>query len=208
MPTPIPPTTLQAMRSTAPNARPEPMAEMKNRAAANTMARTRPILSARLPPPQAPRMQPSRAEETVKPIMNSESPKRSWIGPTAPLITAVSKPKRKPPNAATSTTQATAEGRAFSDDWWTDIRRAPSRSSRSSRRLPPRCAHYFTKRSAHGVIVRLPRRLKPNSSMDSYDYAPVQPPPRTSSPRVTARGSDRRRGVGSGVAQCPGLERP
>lgn len=103
----MPPSTRQSTRSTEPKASPEPIAEMKNSAAATIMARWRPIRSERLPPAQAPIMQPSSAEETVKPTAMSERPNWAWMGPTAPLITAVSKPKRKPPNAATRTTHAT-----------------------------------------------------------------------------------------------------
>src|SRR5690606_4771375 len=99
-PTPRPPRERQAMRSHVPNASPEPTAEAVKSTAATTMTRTRPWRAARGPANQAPTTQPSSAEETVKPWRNPLMPKSALIASMAPLMTAVSKPKRKPPRAA------------------------------------------------------------------------------------------------------------
>jgi len=79
----------------------EPIALIVKRTAAARMMWMRLNRSASGPAYQAPTAQPSRAELTAKP----SSPELAWnwssIAVTAPLITEVSKPKRKPPRAAT-----------------------------------------------------------------------------------------------------------
>ena len=61
----------------------------------------RPYLSPGTPPKIAPMMVPHRALETVTPSMASERWKISFSAEVAPAITAVSKPKSRPPRAAT-----------------------------------------------------------------------------------------------------------
>ena len=91
----------QIVRSTGPKASAEPMELMKNRTAATSMTRTRPMRSARRPAMNAPTTQPRRAEETTKPMTPELRSNCSRTAVTVPLMTAVSKPKRKPPSAAT-----------------------------------------------------------------------------------------------------------
>ena len=99
-PTPSPPTTRQTMKSTTPKARPEPRALARNMTAAMSMTGTRPMRLATGPANQAPRVQPMRAEETAKPLSAALSANVPAKASTAPLMTAVSKPKRNPPSAA------------------------------------------------------------------------------------------------------------
>jgi hypothetical protein len=69
-PTPIPPMNRHMLKSHWVNENPEPIAEMKNRLAANTMTRTRPKRLARPPATQAPRAHPSRTTDTANPAIN------------------------------------------------------------------------------------------------------------------------------------------
>src|SRR5690606_23244029 len=99
-PTPRPPTTRHTMRSITPNASPDPIEDIRNSTAAISITGMRPSLLASPPANQAPTTQPSSAEETAKP--DSPAPSENWSvsASTAPLMTAVSKPNRKPPSAA------------------------------------------------------------------------------------------------------------
>ncbi|SHU63806.1 Uncharacterised protein [Mycobacteroides abscessus subsp. abscessus] len=82
-------------------ARPAPTALNRNKAAAIFMTATRPMRSATRPAVMAPTAAPSSAEATAKPSSASRMANASWIACTAPLITALSYPKRSPPRAAT-----------------------------------------------------------------------------------------------------------
>jgi hypothetical protein len=60
-----------------------------------------------------PTIVPMSADATVKPSQNSSNPKSCWMAFSAPEITAVSKPKRRPPKAATAAERKpSAESRA------------------------------------------------------------------------------------------------
>src|SRR5690625_7196133 len=61
---------------------------------------TRPSLFATGPANQAPTAQPISAEETANPFSPAPSSNCPARASTAPLITAVSNPNRKPPSAA------------------------------------------------------------------------------------------------------------
>src|SRR5690348_10000068 len=100
MPTPTPPTMRHRIRSHMPVTRPEPIALAASSRAATCMVRTRPRRSASVPAYQAPAAEPSRAQDTARPILAASSSKPPRMASTAPLITAVSNPNRKPPSAA------------------------------------------------------------------------------------------------------------
>src|SRR5918997_3491877 len=101
-PTPRPPTIRHNVRSYGEKASPDPIALSKNSTAATNITRTRPIRSASFPASQPPTAQPSSAEATTKPVSPAPIPNVSRMANTAPLITAVSNPNRKPPRAATA----------------------------------------------------------------------------------------------------------
>src|ERR1700722_12236184 len=67
----------------------------------------RPWRSASGPANQAPIAEPSRAPATEKPSNQEAAPDQTLMASTAPLMTAVSKPKRNPPIAADAATSAT-----------------------------------------------------------------------------------------------------
>ena len=99
-PTPRPPTTRHTMKSMTPKASPDPSAEARNMTAAMSMTGTRPSRLEIGPANQAPTVQPMSAEETEKPLRASLRANWPERASTAPLMTAVSKPKRNPPRAA------------------------------------------------------------------------------------------------------------
>src|SRR5580692_692111 len=66
----------------------------------------RPWRSASGPANQAPMAEPSSAPATAKPSNQATAPDQSLMASTAPLMTAVSKPNRKPPIAADAATSA------------------------------------------------------------------------------------------------------
>src|SRR5699024_11941132 len=88
------------IRSHTPKARPEPIAETKNRIAAMTITGMRPKRLAREPANQTPTAHPSSAEETAKPVRPAPRENSAERAPTAPLITEVAQPNRNPPTAA------------------------------------------------------------------------------------------------------------
>lgn len=90
----------QKMKSKMVKGIPDPMALTVNRMLATTMHFTRPKRSANWPAKKAPPAAPSKARDTDSPISQSPAPKVLFRASTAPLITAVSNPKRNPPNAA------------------------------------------------------------------------------------------------------------
>ncbi len=59
----------------------------------------------RLMASESPAAQPSRIEATAKPVPAEPEWKVAWMPGTAPLMTALSKPKRKPPSAALAATK-------------------------------------------------------------------------------------------------------
>ena len=61
--------------------------------------------SASRPANSAPAAQPSRIDATAKPVAAELEWKVAWMPGTAPLMTALSKPKRKPPSAALQATK-------------------------------------------------------------------------------------------------------
>ena len=88
------------MKSMTPKASPDPSAEARNMTAAMSMTGTRPSRLETGPANQAPTVQPMSAEETEKPLSASLRANWSERASTAPLMTAVSNPKRNPPRAA------------------------------------------------------------------------------------------------------------
>src|SRR5690606_33864089 len=79
---------------------PEPQAEMINRIAEVIRTHQRPYLSAHWPAKNAPRAQPSNMDDTLKPVPMELELKAFCKPSTVPLITPLSKPKRKPPMVA------------------------------------------------------------------------------------------------------------
>ena len=82
-----------------------PTAEMKYRRAMTCRDRSRPKRLAGRPQKKAPMMVPIRAVAIVKPCAKSDSPYIFWMAPSAPEMTAVSKPKSRPPRDATKAIQ-------------------------------------------------------------------------------------------------------
>ena len=97
--------------------RPQPIAESRNSRAATFMTGMRPVRSAMREPKKAPTAAPSRAAATAKPSGPGPTSKVDWIEETAPLITAESYPKRRPPKAATVVMRTTAA--VFV--WWCSV---------------------------------------------------------------------------------------
>ena len=96
-----PPRIREAMKKPAEPAAPAPnaLARKKRRSAASSGAghKRRRWFPAR----KAPTAQPSSTEATAKPVVAARVPKAFARASTAPLMTPLSKPKRKPPMAAT-----------------------------------------------------------------------------------------------------------
>ena len=93
------------MKSHTVNAQPDPSELTVNSIAAMTITRTRPKRSAIPPANHAPTAEPISAHATAIPVVDDDSAKWPRIASTAPLMTAVSKPNRKPPIAATADTR-------------------------------------------------------------------------------------------------------
>src|ERR1700761_7040111 len=102
----VPPTKRNRLNAAIFQASPVPIELTKKIAAAISMTAMRPWRSASGPANQAPTAEPSSAPATAKPSNQEAAPDQSLIASTAPLITAVSKPKRKPPIAADAATRA------------------------------------------------------------------------------------------------------
>src|SRR5690606_33534987 len=79
---------------------PEPQAETIKSTAATIRTARRPYRSARVPAKNAPTAQPRSIEETLKPVPMESELKAVCRPSTVPLITPLSKPKRKPPMVA------------------------------------------------------------------------------------------------------------
>src|SRR5690606_5411402 len=108
-----PPVIRQTIRSAGPTASAEPSALITKSRAVISMTRTRPTRSPSGPATQAPRAQPSSADETTNPTTKGVRSNWPSTASTAPLITEESKPNRKPPTAAADArSRATAPGRA------------------------------------------------------------------------------------------------
>ena len=107
-PTPIPPTTRQKTSHSMDCVKPQPIAESRNNSAAIFMMGMRPVRSAMREPKNAPTAAPRRAAATAKPRGPGPTSNVDWMEETAPLITAESYPKRRPPNAATVVMRMTA----------------------------------------------------------------------------------------------------
>ncbi len=90
----------QNPRSQTEKANPDPIDETRKSTAPTIITLGRPQRSARLPANHAPTAEPIRAIATTKPVTPEARSKWLVIESTAPLITEVSKPKRKPPTAA------------------------------------------------------------------------------------------------------------
>jgi hypothetical protein len=97
----MPPAILAAMKTPAELAAPVATALAKKRIAFKSIVGRRPIESASVPAPKAPAAQPSKTEATAKPVPAAWVPNAFARASTAPLMTPLSKPKRKPPIAAT-----------------------------------------------------------------------------------------------------------
>ncbi len=100
IPMPTPAMNRQIARSKADQAIADRIEEAKNSTAPNTMTRVRPHRSARRPPDHAPSAQPRRAIATTSPVTAESRSNCPSIAATAPLMTELSNPKRKPPTAA------------------------------------------------------------------------------------------------------------
>jgi amino acid transporter len=96
-----PPSSRPAMKTPAEPAAPVMSALNKKRAAVSSMVGRRPTKSATVPARKAPTAQPSSTEATANPVPAAWVPKAPARASTAPLMTPLSKPKRKPPTAAT-----------------------------------------------------------------------------------------------------------
>jgi hypothetical protein len=83
-------------------ANPHPNADTKYRTASATSTGFRPYRSAGRPTISEPMIVPINALETVNPHWPPLSPNTALSAFSVPEITAVSKPNRKPPSAATS----------------------------------------------------------------------------------------------------------
>src|SRR6266545_6965216 len=90
-----------AMKNAAELAAPVATAVTRNRIAFKSIVGRRPRKSASLPAPNAPTAQPSNTDATAKPVPAASVRKAFASASTVPLITPLSKPKRKPPIAAT-----------------------------------------------------------------------------------------------------------
>src|SRR5690606_19961394 len=100
IPTPTPPMNRKIKNIPQPVARPEPSADTRYSTATMSRLILRPYLSAGTPPYRAPMTVPMRAMETVSPCSKGLEFQSTCRVCSAPEITAVSKPKRKPPRAA------------------------------------------------------------------------------------------------------------
>src|SRR5690606_33875934 len=81
---------------------PHPSADTKNKIAASINTRVRPYRSPSSPDIATPTMQPTNAEETNQPCWKAESENCFVTNGSIPDTTAMSKPNRKPPSAATA----------------------------------------------------------------------------------------------------------
>src|SRR6478672_10559240 len=100
MPTPTPPSSRHRISVHTLPASPDPSALTARRSAASCIVRTRPARSATGPAYHAPSAEPSNAQDTANPVQTALRPKPERTASTAPLITAVSNPNKKPPIAA------------------------------------------------------------------------------------------------------------
>ena len=81
---------------------PDPQAEMRKNTAATISIDLRPKRSERLPAKKAPTAHPKSMEATLNPLPIFSALKADSNPFTVPLMTPLSKPKRKPPRAATT----------------------------------------------------------------------------------------------------------
>ena len=87
----------------------QPAAEIRNRTAISINVGRRPKRSEGHPTPNAPKIVPINAPETVKPCQKPESWNSFWIAFSQPEITPESKPNKNPPKAETITIYSSAE---------------------------------------------------------------------------------------------------
>src|SRR5271154_3934551 len=102
----VPPMKRNMLKATISQARPVPIELTKKIAAAIFMTAMRPWRSASGPANQAPIAEPRSAPATAKPSNQGAAPDQTLMASTAPLMTAVSKPKRNPPIGADAATRA------------------------------------------------------------------------------------------------------
>ena len=95
-----PPTSRETMKTPAEPARPVAMALRRKRPAFRSIVGRRPYRSAIVPATKAPTAQPRSTDATAKPVVAARVPKACASASTVPLMTPLSKPKRKPPMAA------------------------------------------------------------------------------------------------------------
>src|SRR6266478_7546665 len=101
-PTARPPITRYKMNSSDPCATPEPHEPQTKRIDVTIRTKRRPNLSARAPARNAPTAHPNRMDATLNPEPRLEESNARLRASTVPLMTPLSKPKRKPPSAATA----------------------------------------------------------------------------------------------------------
>src|SRR5579883_2003540 len=103
-PTPNPPMRRERKKTPAVGDAPAPAAPRPHSAAVSSMRGLRPIRSAYWPASKAPIADPINTEETESPVPTLEEANSLLRAATVPLITAASKPKRKPARVATTHT--------------------------------------------------------------------------------------------------------
>ena len=82
----------------------QPTAEMRKSVPISQSVFLRPHRSDGAPAVNTPMTVPISAPDTINPCQNADSPNSAWMACSHPEITPESKPKRKPPMAATMTT--------------------------------------------------------------------------------------------------------
>jgi hypothetical protein len=104
-PIPNPPINLKTMRVVNDPDNIQPTADARNNMADRIRTIFRPYLSLSLPEKLTPMIQPSKAQLTNQPSLTGLRLKSVFTRLMVPEITAVSKPNKKPPNAATRHTK-------------------------------------------------------------------------------------------------------
>src|SRR3954470_19697650 len=99
-PTAIPPIKRKVINKIQKGVNAQPTADTRYRSAITVSTFFLPYCWAGAPAIKEPRTVPIKLAATVKPCQPAERFQRCWMVFSAPEITAVSKPKRKPPNAA------------------------------------------------------------------------------------------------------------
>src|SRR5690606_12617132 len=101
-PTAIPPRKRNNTNTIHAEVMAQPIAESKYKIAMPSKTAFRPLACVKLPTMSDPKTVPIRLEATVNPSQKEFKAQKDCIVPSAPEITAVSKPNKKPPKAAIS----------------------------------------------------------------------------------------------------------